>query len=87
MNVLRETQFSTAEEFVDALRPRSDIWEGEPRSWSFRGQGNADWPLMASALRASNVAISSEAADQSIHTGPRTLCSTVELCGLTKSSN
>jgi hypothetical protein len=73
MSVLRETHFCTAEEFVDALRPRSDIWEGEPRSWIFRGQENADWPLMASALRASNVAISSEVADQSNHTGPKTL--------------
>lgn len=42
----------TADEFVSRLRITHELWGGQPSwDWGFRGQGNADWPLLPSAFR------------------------------------
>ena len=42
----------TAAEFQATLRITNDLWGGQP-AWDrgFRGHGNADWPLLPTALR------------------------------------
>jgi hypothetical protein len=48
-----EVQFSTADEFLDAISPRSRHLRlrEEPRAWLFRGHGSDAWKLVPSALR------------------------------------
>jgi hypothetical protein len=37
--------FDTADDFLDAIDPRSDLWADDPLGWAFRGQANAEWEL------------------------------------------
>jgi hypothetical protein len=52
-----EHTFDNAKSFLDYLRLSNTHWEGSKgrskfdRFWYFRGQGNANWPLIARALR------------------------------------
>ena len=49
---MRQFPCSTAFEFVSRLRITDDLWGGQLAwDWGFRGQGNADWPLLPSAFR------------------------------------
>jgi len=42
----------SASEFLSLLRTSHPLWGGQPSwDWGFRGQGNADWPLLPSAFR------------------------------------
>src|SRR5690349_359689 len=40
--------FSHPEHFIEALRPNSELWEGEPKAWIFRGHANSAWELLPS---------------------------------------
>src|SRR5262249_8943219 len=57
-NHLKEEKFDDAHSFIDALRltnPRWSFHRGEDpawlRGWYFRGQGNAEWPVIPTAFR------------------------------------
>jgi len=50
--IIQET-FETAEEFIAALSPMNDRWISGTWEWIFRGQGDASWKLIPTALRAS----------------------------------
>ncbi|NVJ02861.1 FRG domain-containing protein [Myxococcus sp. AM009] len=42
----------SADEFIDVLSPRHPrFWHSSSEAWVFRGQANADWPILPSALR------------------------------------
>lgn len=41
----------TADEFLNALSPRAGGWGDSPDDWIFRGQRNADWKLLPTAMR------------------------------------
>jgi hypothetical protein len=43
--------FDDPADFIRILRPRSGLWDPEPRRWIFRGLSNADWYLWPSAHR------------------------------------
>ena len=54
MVVPREIHCTSAKEFIDTLRLSNDDWHTKPywhSDWIFRGQSDAEWPLMASAWR------------------------------------
>ena len=44
-------EFDDAEAFLEALRPRGELWRPDPRDWIFRGHADVDWPLLPSAHR------------------------------------
>ncbi len=50
---IEELPCSSAEEFLDVLRPSAEHWckAGTLSPWVFRGQADASWPLMPKALR------------------------------------
>ncbi len=54
-----EEKVNTAEEFLEFLRITNPRWISKPTdweaSWIFRGQADADWPLIPSAWRNSNL--------------------------------
>jgi len=43
--------FSTAEEFLQALSPAHSLWSSGPFEYIFRGHGDANWSLIPSAFR------------------------------------
>ena len=50
MQVEKEA-FDTADQFLDALSRRDGRWAPRPVAWLYRGQADASWPLLPSALR------------------------------------
>lgn len=51
-----EQSYETASDFLAALRPSNDEWEGDDETdtgWAFRGQSNSDWRLRPNAFRIS----------------------------------
>lgn len=48
-----DVHVATADEFLDRLSPRSMEWESQPALWVFRGQRDANWKLIPSAMRGS----------------------------------
>jgi len=46
-----DTSVSTADEFLDVLSPRARHWGESASQWIFRGQRNAEWQLLSSAMR------------------------------------
>jgi hypothetical protein len=49
---MRKKHCGTAAEFIALLRNTNPLWGGQPSwDWGFRGQGNADWPLLPSVFR------------------------------------
>lgn len=50
---------ANAREFLEALRPSSDLWweHGFTCPWAFRGHSDSNWPLLPSAWRAGNSTI------------------------------
>lgn len=72
MNVLpgaiHEIALATPDEFVDLLNPRSEPWRGAPAGWVYRGQGDANWPLLPSAFRASAILV--DANTRAMRRGP-----------------
>jgi hypothetical protein len=54
VTAMDEHYFEHARDFISALRHDDSRWYGDPRSWVFRGQGDASWPLLPSALRTPN---------------------------------
>ena len=52
-----QEDLSMAEEFIEALLPTNSRWSPVPSDWLFRGQGDAEWPLIPSALRSEPKAI------------------------------
>ncbi|MGD0679395.1 MAG: FRG domain-containing protein [Polyangiaceae bacterium] len=46
-------ELKSADTFLDALSPRNRRW-GDPSSWIYRGQANAEWKLLAKAVRDRN---------------------------------
>lgn len=48
---VKDHSADTAEEFLDTLSPRNDLWSADPPSWIYRGQADAEWELKAKAER------------------------------------
>jgi hypothetical protein len=49
---MRHFNCKKASEFISLLRITHELWGGQPSwDWGFRGQGNAEWPLLPSAFR------------------------------------
>jgi len=51
---IADTAVSTADEFFTVLSPRTGDWGGAASKWVFRGQADANWKLLPSAMRAVN---------------------------------
>lgn len=52
--ILLATPFDSARDIIDALRPGAALWSGRiarQYQWGFRGQADATWDLVPSALR------------------------------------
>lgn len=43
--------FARAKDFLSALSPLASTWNPSPTLWAFRGQTDANWPLLPQALR------------------------------------
>ena len=48
---IRDIVASTADELLEALNPRTGDWGDSAPRWIFRGQMNAEWKLVPSAMR------------------------------------
>lgn len=48
---VEDHEFATAEEVIEALRPRHALWGGQPQRWLYRGQADAAWALETTAAR------------------------------------
>jgi len=51
--LILEEEIATTDELVERLRASHHYWDGPSRTWGFRGQANACWPLMPTAFRIS----------------------------------
>ena len=51
MEALQSEQFDRADDFLHALWRHNDRWKDAPKNWLFRGQADATWSLIPSALR------------------------------------
>ena len=49
--VIFQETYKTAEDFIKALSPMNDLWAPIAWDWIFRGQGDASWKLIPTALR------------------------------------
>jgi hypothetical protein len=49
--VERDVPCRSAGEFMAHLTASSDLWDGDVSRWVFRGQANADWSLVPTAIR------------------------------------
>jgi hypothetical protein len=46
---VEDHEYKSADDFLSALGARHELWSGD--SWVYRGQADADWPLLATAVR------------------------------------
>lgn len=42
---------ATAEQFLEILSPRNELWSPDPLKWIYRGHGDATWKLQPTAVR------------------------------------
>lgn len=49
--VVATRAFESAAAFAEHILPDADRWPPSPRRWIYRGQANAEWPLLPSVLR------------------------------------
>jgi len=49
--IIYDKEFGSAEELLEFLSPRNEIWSKRPADWIFRGQEDANWQLVPSAFR------------------------------------